>query len=314
MNILNSIRDILNSRGVKDPKLEFRSSRYILSAEPFDPLLIDSDRKQNLEVSPKDPGIEIVIDRSMNPGIYPQWWESVLELDFIKEIEEKTDYLYNSHFYKPIDRDPTYQDIESGSYPDDEILIIHLGHKNWSIEGGYIYLDEALKNGNVLMIGNDLDDIFNLGWPDGDYDFSKNWGLFYDGMGQQVGSYSNTFTDFNWQGRGGVRSSNRPSITNEIDIQDWKLKFTRSDSNKNSELIGEFIIPFLKRLKSEYNIEIISCKNYIIDLEFNEDLESVRLKNIGKVEIYQDSEMSAYLDQICSYSYYKSFDIILKFK
>ncbi len=308
---LNSIGDILTDKGVKGFELEFKGSGYILSK------IIDRFG---------DPGIEIIIDRFQNSGLYPQWWEEVLELDFIKEIEEKTDYLYHSHFYRLIDgihlerfmSDPNLlpdpnllHDLELLRQGGDQFLVICLSHKNWNTEGEYIYLDEIMKSDNVIEIGNNLDDIFNLGWPDADYDFSKNWGrgdpngfkLFWNG--QYPEDYFKRFS--------------RPQIRSKKD-QVWKLRFKKNNDQSSSELIKNLMIPFLKRLRSEYNIEVIYCSGNLYgdyNLEFSEDFESFEVKT--KRKDYQN--FLGTLDYIITDSEYfinvindKYFDLILKIR
>ncbi len=262
------ILDILNSYGIEDPKLEFRTASNL--------------------------SIEIVIDRFQNPKLYPQWWESVLELDFIKEIESKTDYLYNSHFYRLMD---------------EQLLVIHLGHKNWNTEGDFIYLDSALKNEDVITIGDNLDDIFDLGWPDGDFGFRKNWGVI------QTNRLTEFWGDFNYPDTGVPNQINqicrdykqrfhRPVLLNKF-RKVWKLRFFRLDKN-NLELVKDLLIPFLKRLGSEYNIEVISCKSIATELKFSEDFEKFEIPLLKPYSLWSEGFLIGMID--------KSFDLILKIK
>lgn len=204
-------------------------------------------------------------------------------MDFIKEIEDKTHYRYGGH------RHQQHHQL-SGYY--NEFLVFYLRPESNKSEGGYIYLDEALEKYSVLEISNNLDDIFNLGWPDGDFEFYKSWGTinkkiesYYPYHGSSYlfhGGGSNTSSkdvqDFS-------KRSIRPTF-DQVREKIWRFKFVRDPQKKNSELIRDLIAPYLKRVKTEYDIEILKCEGGTMDLEFSPDLNFVKINGDPKVVNY----------------------------
>lgn len=64
----------------------------------------------------------------------------------------------------------------------------------------------------------------------------------------------------------------RPTFEDQVREKIWRFKFVRGSQKKNSELIRDLIVPYLKRVKTEYDIEILKCEGGTMDLEFSPDL------------------------------------------
>jgi hypothetical protein len=164
---------ILKEWGILYDKIELRQEEFISKSwipgwfssllDPFPPL--------GNRVPFKDPGLSITIDRSKNPHLDPKFWTDALELDFIKEIEAKTEYRYYEHYYWILDQDRS----DSLHY---KKLVICLRPEANREESRYDYLDKAMESDNVIEISDNLDDIFNLGWCHTPFEFKRNWGAF----------------------------------------------------------------------------------------------------------------------------------------
>ncbi len=188
-----------------------------------------------------DPNLKLGLDINENPtwwnGLPPQYrgkwyWVTLMKFNFIKEIESKTEYQYHD----------TKLDPSLGS------AIIEFRPRSNKIQGGYIYMDEILDKRGVQNILDNIDDIFTLGGKDDNYNLEVFWGTGKEGKLENI-LYKNGSVDYIWY------TLNRPIISDSFQVC-WELKFSGPNNIKNSELLTEFTMPFLRRLNSEYNINI----------------------------------------------------------